>query len=188
MPSPLHLIALTQVALNRWLRAIIILLGPPLIIDGILLLLTALFYQLVPRTVVQLFAYVGGVVLICFACFSLAQMRRQTHEEMAHSATLTYAAVSVAALAELAAPGTWVYWLTIAGPILAEGHQKGYWMVVPFFAGSLVGYYGAAIVSVKLLAWGAGLHKKFNEHLLLLANLLLLILGISYLVRTFLQR
>ncbi len=183
IPSPLHLIALTQVALNRWVRAILLLVGPPLMVDGALLLVTFFFYQYVPHNIAHYVSYVGGVVLLAFGAFSLAQMRVKNREEMARSVALTYASVSVATLVELTAPGTWIYWLTLAGPIIAEGRQKGYWHVVPFFAGGLVGYYGAALFSVWLMAWGASLHKQFKQRLFLTANLLLLILGISYLVR-----
>ena len=188
IPSPLHLIALTQVALNRWMRAILILVGPPLAIDGALLVVTFFFYRYIPQTIAHDVAYVGGVVLIGFAVYALAEMRRKTQEEMARSATLTYASVSVASLAELTDPGTWIYWLAVAGPIIAEGRQKGYWHVVPFFVGGLVAYYGAAIFSVWLMAWGASLHKRFKERLFLAANVLLLIMGISYLMRAYFGR
>ncbi len=185
-PSPLHLIALSQVALNRWARAIAILLGPPLVVDGGLLLVTFFFYQVVPHSIAHYVAYVGGVALIGFAGYALYETRGKSRDQMAQSSKLTYASVSVATLAELTAPGTWIYWLTIAGPIIAEGRAKGYWHVVPFFAGGLLGYYGAAIVSVWLMAWGAGLHPKINQRLFLIANLLLLLIGISYLVRAYL--
>jgi threonine/homoserine/homoserine lactone efflux protein len=188
IPSPLHLIALTQVALNRWLRAILILLGPPLLVDGALLVVTFFFYQYVPHNIAHYVAYGGGVVLIAFGSYSLAEMRRKTKEEMARSAAVTYASVSVATLAELGAPGTWIYWLTVAGPVIAEGRQEGYWHVVPFFVGGLVGYYGAAIFATWLMAWGAGLHKQFKKHLFLAANLLLVVLGISYLLRAYFSR
>ena len=101
---------------------------------------------------------------------------------------MTYASVSVALLAEVASPGTWIYWLTIAGPILAEGRKSGYGHVVPFFVGGLLGFYGAALFSLCLLAWGAGLHKRFKQHLFLVANILLLLMGISYLVRAYLGK
>lgn len=183
MPSPLHLIALSQVALNRWLRALLVLVGAPLIVDGALLLVTFFFYQAIPPSIAHDVAYVGGVVLVAFGVYALAESRGRSREEMAKSARLTYASVSAALLAELGAPGTWVYWLTVAGPLIGEGRVKGYWHIVPFFAGSLVGYYGAAIVSVRVIAWGASLHKRFNQRLFLVANCLLVILGISYLVR-----
>ena len=186
--SPLHLIALAQVALNRWLRAILILVGPPLVADGALLLVTFFFYQYVPRGIAHDVAYVGGVVLIGFAVYSLVEMRAKTQAQMAGSSSLTYAGVMAATLAEVAAPGTWIYWLTIAGPILSEGRQQGYWHIVPFFAGGLVGFYGAAIFAVWLLAWGAGLHKQFKKHLFLVANVLLLLLGVSYLARAYFGR
>lgn len=182
-PSPLHMIALAQVALNRWIFALFILIGAPLLIDGALLLITFVFYQHIPRTLAHDVAYVGGSAVIAFALFSIAESRRKTHEEMATSAALSYGGVTAAALTELAAPGTWIYWLTLAGPVIAEGRMKGYWHVVPFFAGGLIGYYGAALLSLCFLAWGARLHKQFKQHLFVTANVLLVVLGISYLFR-----
>jgi threonine/homoserine/homoserine lactone efflux protein len=185
MPSPLHFIALSQLALERWLRALFILVGLPLVVDGILLLVTFFFYQYIPTSIAHYVAYLGGAVLISFGIFALIESRKKSHKEMAQSSTLTYASVSVAILAELSSPGTWIFWLTVAGPLIGEGRVKGYWRVVPFFAGSLLGYYGAAIFSVWLMAWGASLYKKFNHRLFLVANLLLLVLGISYLARAY---
>lgn len=188
IPSPLHLIALAQIALNRWLRAIVVLIGPPLVIDGALLVVTFFFYQYVPHNIAHDVAYLGGVALLAFGSYSLVELRRRGQEEMAQSAVLSYASVTVAALAELGAPGTWIYWLTVAGPIIAEGRQRGYWHIVPFFAGSLVGYYGAAVFSTWLMAWGAGLHRQFKKHLFLAANVLLVVLGLSYLARAYFAR
>jgi hypothetical protein len=184
-PSPLHMIALAQVSLNRWLRALLILIATPLSIDALLLLITFFFYQHVPRNIAHYVQYAGGSVVIAFAAYSLLESYGKTREQMADSSAMSYASVTAAALAEVSAPGTWIYWLTIAGPILAEGRLRGYWRVVPFFAGGLLGYYGAAVASVAALAWGAGLHKGFKKHLFLVANVLLLALGASYLIRAY---
>ena len=183
VPSPLHLIALTQVALNRWPRAIAILILPPLVIDGILLVATLFFYRLIPRGIAHDVAYAGGLTLISLGGYALFSLRRRSQQELAESSSLTYASVSAASLAELTAPGTWIYWMAVAGPILAEGRARGYAHVVPFFAGGLLGYYGAALLSVWVLAWGASLHRHFRRYLFLTANVLLLILGVSYLIR-----
>jgi hypothetical protein len=188
IPCPLHFIALTQVALNRWMRAILILVGPPVAVDGGMLLVTIFFYHYIPSSVAHYVAYLGGAVLIGFASYSLSAARGKTQAEMANSNTLTYASVTTATLTELTAPGTWIYWMTVAGPILSEGRLRGYWHVVPFFVGGLVGYYGAAVVTLRVLAWGARLHKRFHEHLFLAANVLLFFLGISYLVRAYFGR
>ena len=188
VPSPLHMIALSQVALGRWGRAINVLIGAPLAVDGCLLLITCLFYRFIPSGIAHYVAYIGGTALIGFASYSLWEMHGKTQNEMANSASLSYASVSVALLAEVASPGTWVYWLTVAGPILAESRKSGYAHVVPFFLGGLLGFYGAAIFTLCLLAWGAGLHKKFKQHLFLVANTLLLLMGISYLVRAYFGR
>ncbi len=184
-PSPLHLIALTQVALNRWRRALSVLIGPPLFIDGIFLLVMLFFFRYVPHRVAHSVAYAGGVILIGFGIYSLRAIRGKSREELERASGLTYGGVVAASLAEVTAPGTWIYWLTIAGPILARGHRTGYWHVVPFFAGGLLGYYGAAIVSVWLLAWGASLHRYFKQRLLLVANALLIVLGAAYLLNAY---
>ena len=185
IPSPLHMIALAQIALKRWNRAIGIMLGPPLLIDGILLLVTFFFYQYVPRDIAHIVAYAGGAYLMVYSIYALISMRGKSHEEVAGSHALTYGSVTAASLSEVTAPGTWIYWMTIAGPILAEGKRQGYWHVVPFFAGGLIGYYGAALISVVLLAWGASLHRHLRQNLLWIANFLLLAFGVTYLLRAY---
>ena len=86
---------------------------------------------------------------------------------------------------KLPPPGTWVYWLTVAGPILAEGRQHGYWPRGSVFPGWPRRLLWRGVVLCGLLAWGAGLHKRFKQHLFLAANILLLLMGISYLVRAY---
>ena len=75
MPSPLHMIALAQVALKRWAVALFVLVGAPLIVDGSLLLVTFFFYERVPQRIAHDVAYAGGIVLIGFATFSLLSFR-----------------------------------------------------------------------------------------------------------------
>lgn len=186
LPNPLQMIALTQVALGRWGRAIFVLIVPPLIVDAFLLLITIFFYRFIPPGIAHSVAYVGGVFLLGFAGYSLWEMRHKTRTEMEHSAALTYGGVTVATLAEVTAPGTWVYWLTVAGPILAEGRAHGYGHVVPFFVGGVVAFYGASVFSTCVMAWGAGRHRRFKQHLILVANILLLFMGMSYLLRAYL--
>jgi hypothetical protein len=186
LPNPIQMIALTQVTLGRWARAIVVLIVPPLVVDTAFLIVTLFFFRFLPLGSVHYIAYAGGFTLIVFAGRGLWGLRRKTAQEMANSSGYTLAGISVAAMAEVAAPGTWIYWTTIAGPILAEGRVRGYGHVIPFFVGGLVGYYGASVVSTCLMAWGAGLHKAFKQHLFLTANILLLLIGISYFVRAYL--
>jgi len=190
LPSPLHFLALAQVALGRWRRAVFILWGPPLLVDGALLLVTFFFYDLIlqriahdPQGIAHYVSYAGGAVTILFGIYSLIESQRKKREELARSVKLTYGGVSVAMLAEVAAPGTWVYWLTIAGPILAEGRARGYGHVVPFFAAGLFCYYGAALASVWVMAWGTNLHREFKSRLFTIANVLLVLWGIFYILR-----
>lgn len=185
LPSPLHMIALAQAAMGRWGRALFVLTVPPLIVDGVFLIVTFFFSFLFSLNIVHYVAYVGGVVLILYAGYSLWELRHKAPEESANASAFTVAGITVATLAEVATPGNWIFWITIVGPILAEGRVRGSLHVAPFFAGSFVGYYGASIFSTWLLAWGARLHKRFKQRLFLIANLLLLLMGISYLVHAY---
>ena len=117
MPSPLHMLALAQVALKRWMIAILVLVGAPLAVDTGLLLITLFFYRYIPLSIAHFVAYAGGVALLGFGSYALLEMRRKSHQQMAESAALTHVSVSVATLAELTAPGTWVYWLTNDGTV-----------------------------------------------------------------------
>ena len=185
LPNPLQMIALTQAALGRWGRALFVVIVPPTVTDGACLALTLLFFRLIPLGIVHYVAYVGGSVVTGFALYGLWNLRHKSQEEAAGAAAYTLAGVSVATLAEVSAPGTWIYWATIAGPILAEGRTRGYLHVVPFFAGSWVGYNGAALVSMCFMFWVAGLHKSLKRYLFLIANVLLLLMGISYFIRAY---
>lgn len=188
LPNPLQILAMTQVALGRWARALFILFVPPILVDAAFLFMTLFFFRFIPYGIVHYVAYVGGAVLILFATHTLWELRQRSGDQTGKTPTYSLTAVAVAAFAEVTAPGTWIYWLTVAGPILAEARVHGYWHVVPFFAGGMVGFYGAALVSTCLMAWGAGLHKAFKKHLILIANVLLLLIGITYIARAYLSR
>jgi hypothetical protein len=185
LPTPLHLIALTQMTLQRWVRAAWVLVAPPAVIDAVFLLITFFFYQLIPPRIGHDMAYVGGAALVGFGAYLMRERPVKGAEKREYSWKLTYRNLTFATIVEAGAPGTWVYWLTIAGPIIAEGRTQGYWRIVPFFAGSLAGYYGASFLSVWLLAWGAGAHRRFRRVLFLAANSLLIALGALYIVRAY---
>lgn len=185
LPTPLHLIALTQMMLRRWVRTAWVLVAPPTVIDAVFLLITYFFYQLIPARIGHDMAYAGGTALIAFGAYLMWEGPGKGAEKKEHSWKLTYGSLTLATVVEAGAPGTWVYWLTVAGPIIAEGRIHGYWRIVPFFAGSLVGYYGASFLSVWLLAWGAGAHRRFRRMLFIAANSLLIILGALYIVRAY---
>jgi hypothetical protein len=185
VPSPLHLIALTQMTMGRWLRAVWILVAPPTVVDAVFLLVTYFFYQLIPPSIAHYTAYAGGALLMGFGAFLLWAHPRKSPGKREHAWNLTYGSLTLATLAEITSPGTWVYWLAIAGPVIAEGRVEGYWRILPFFVGSLAGYYGAAFLSVWLMAWGSGAHKHVKRYMFIVANGLLIVLGSLYIARAY---
>lgn len=188
IPSPLHLIALTQATARRWLPASVLLVGPPMLVDGLFLVITFFFYQYIPLSIAHYTAYAGGVALAAFGGISLLSTPGRNPDGKGHSWSMSVSSVSLATLFEVTAPATWVFWLIIAGPVIAEGRTAGYWHIVPFFAGGLVGYYGAAFASVWLMAWGTCLHKDFNRYLFRVANVMLVVLGVWYFVHSYFAR
>lgn len=185
LPTPLHLIGLTQMTLKRWVRAAWVLVAPPAGIDAVFFLIAFFFYQLIPPGVAHYTSYGGGVALAAFGAYLLWGNPRKSPEKCVRSWKLSPGSLTLATLVEASAPGTWVYWLAIAGPVIAEGRVHGYGRILPFFVGSLVGYYGASFLSVWLMAWGAGAHKRFRTFLFFAANTLLIVMGILFIVREY---
>jgi hypothetical protein len=185
VPTPLHLIALTQMTLKRWVRAAWVLVAPPTVVDAVFFVIAFFFYELIPPAVAHYTSYAGGVALAGFGAYLLWENPRKGPEKRECSWKLNRGSLALATLVEASAPGTWVYWLAIAGPIIAEGRVHGYAHIVPFFAGSLIGYYGASFMSVWLMAWGAGVHKRSGTILFFAANALLIVMGILFIVREY---
>ena len=185
LPTPLHLIAVTQITLKRWGRAAWVIVGPPTAIDIVFFLIAYFFYHFIPPTIAHYTAYGGGVALAGFGAYLMVARPGKHHEKKEYSWKLTYGSLTVATLVEASAPGTWVYWLAIAGPIIAEGRVEGYWHVLAFFAGSLIGYYGASFLTVWLMAWGGGAHKRLRQIMFFAANGLLLVLGTLFILRAY---
>ena len=185
LPTPLHLIALTQMTLKRGWRAAWVIVGPPTAIDIVFFLVAFFFYQFIPPSVAHYTAYGGGAALAGFGAYLLLARPSKNAEKKEYSWKLSYGNLTLATLVEASAPGTWVYWLAIAGPIIAQGRVEGYWSILPFFVGSLIGYYGASFSSVWLMAWGAGSHKRFRKVLFFAANGLLIVLGALFIVRAY---
>ena len=185
LPTPLHLIALTQMTHKHWARAAWVLIAPPTAIDIVFFLATYFFYQFIPPSVAHYTAYAGGLALVGFGVYLLVEKPKKGEEKKEYSWKLTHKSLLLATVVEASAPGTWVYWLAIAGPIIAQGRVEGYKGILLFFAGSLVGYYGASFDSVWLLAWGAGAHKRVRRMLFIAANSLLIILGVLYIARAY---
>jgi hypothetical protein len=185
VPTPLHLIALTQMTLKHWARATWVMVGPPTLVDAAFFLVTYFFYQIIPPGIAHYAAYAGGVALAGFGAYLLWGGCGTGAEKKEYSWKLSYRSLTLATLVEASAPGTWVYWLAVAGPIIAEGRMEGYWHIVPFFVGSLIGYYGASFLSVWLMAWGAGAHRRFRRLLFVAANALLIVLGALFIARAY---
>jgi hypothetical protein len=185
IPTPLHLIALTQMTLKHWGRAAWVLVGPTTLIDVGFFLITFFFFQIIPRGIAHYTGYAGGAALAGFGAYLLWAGGGTDAERKGYSWRLSYRSLTLATLVEASYPGTWVYWLAVAGPIIAEGRVDSYGHILPFFVGSLVGYYGASFFSVWLMAWGAGVHRRFGKLLFLAANSLLIIVGLLFIAREY---
>ena len=188
IPTPLHLIALTQMTLKRWGRAVWVLVGPTTLIDAVFFLITFFFFQIIPRGIAHYTGYAGGSALAGFGAYLLWGHGETEAERKGYSWNLSYRSLALATLVEASYPGTWVYWLAVAGPIIAEGRVEGNWHILPFFVGSLIGYYGASFLSVWLMAWGAGAHRRFGKLLFVAANTLLVIVGLLFVAREYFVR
>ena len=189
-PGPLQAFLLSQTLKNGWRRTIWAAFAP-LISDGPILLLVLLALTRLPDWLLILLRIGGGLFLLYLAwgayrAFRLVQSARlnQSEERTAHQGILK------AALMNFLSPNPYIFWGTIAGPILITAWREtavnGLAFILGFY-GSLIGGFMAFVL---LFATARRLDARLNRILsgisavaLFLFGLYQLYLGVAALLR-----
>ena len=189
-PGPLQAFLLSQTLKNGWRRTIWAAFAP-LISDGPILVLVLLALTRLPDWFLILLRLGGGLFLLYLAwgayqVFRLVQSARLNQSE-AHS---TQQSILKAALMNFLSPNPYIFWGTIAGPILIAAWREtavnGLAFILGFY-GFLIGGFMAFVI---LFAAAKRLDEKVSRVLsgisavaLFLFGLYQLYLGLSALIR-----
>ncbi len=184
-PGPFQAFLLSLIAREGWRRALPASLAP-LISDGPILLVVLLVLTRLPAEVLAGLQAAGGLFLLYLAWNAWQSLRQTTHRsntlgESTTEGPLT-ANVAKAVVMNLLSPSPYIFWATVAGPILIEA-----WRLSPLYGLSfLLAFYLALIGGLTLFILifaGAGkIEPRVNVALGVISVMGLLVFGMYQLV------
>ena len=175
-PGPLQTFLISQALMKGWRRSLASALAP-LISDGPIIALCLLVLSRVPSWL-QKFLYLAGGLFILYLAYGAYRSWTAFNPEIPSVETGNRQTLLQAALTNILAPGAYIFWTLVTGPILIRG-----WRETPVHGISfLVGFYVTMILSLCLIIiiFGAArqLGPKVNRALLGISAVALFIFGL----------
>lgn len=176
-PGPLQAYLITQTLQTGWRRTLPAALAP-LLSDGPIILLVWLALRHMPPWLIDALRLVGGVFLLYLAWQAWRRYRRPPLSQALTPARNQ--SLGRATLVNLLNPNPYLFWATVAGPLLLT-----HWQTRPAFGlAFLAGFYSTMVGGLALLILAAGAARgaegegRFGRILTLLSILLLLFFGL----------
>lgn len=138
-PGPFQAYLLAQTMQNGW-RGTFLAAFAPLVSDGPIVLLVLFVLTRLPDKFLVGLQIGGGLFLLYLARKALLTLRKSVPVQAAPAATKRFN-IFEAALMNALGPGPYIFWATIAGPILLMSWRQSAQLGVSF----LFGFYGALI-------------------------------------------
>jgi threonine/homoserine/homoserine lactone efflux protein len=175
-PGPLQTYLISQALMKGWRKALPAALAP-LLSDGPIIILCLLVLSQVPAGL-QRFLYIAGGVFVIYLAYGAYKTWRNFDPHLPSRETGSGQSLLNAALTNLLAPGAYLFWTLVTGPILLRG-----WRENPILGASfLLGFYMAMIVSLGAIIIVSGtarqLGPKVNRVLLGISAIALLGFGL----------
>ena len=174
-PGPLQTYLISQALMRGWHKTLPAALAP-LLSDGPIIALCLLILSQVPPWL-QRFLYIAGGLFVIYLAYGAYKSWRNFDPHLPSVDTGSKQSLLNAALTNLLAPGAYLFWTLVTGPILIRG-----WRQNPLFGVSfLSGFYIAMILSLGLIimVFGAArqLGPRVNKALLGISAIALLCFG-----------
>ena len=175
-PGPFQAYLLSQTLRNGWRRTLVAAFAP-LISDGPIVALVLLVLTQTPAWFLNVLQLAGGCFLLVLAyraymAFQTAESTQPAIPESGQQNLLE------AALLNALSPNPYIFWATIAGPILIEGWRQSPALGLSFVLGFYGTLIGGFVGFVILFAVARGLDPRLNRALSALSALLLLLFGL----------
>lgn len=175
-PGPLQTYLISQALMKGWRRSLPAAFAP-LISDGPIITLCLLVLSQLPISV-QRFLYIAGGMFILYLAYGAYRSWKVFDARLPSPVGAAGQSILKAALTNLLAPGAYIFWTVVTGPILIRG-----WREDPLYgAGFLLGFYGAMISSLcaTIIVFGSArqLGPRVNHILLGLSAIALFFFGL----------
>lgn len=178
-PGPLMTLVITR-TLARGFGAGLRVAIAPLLTDLPIIVISLLFFNMLPPLLETILTAAGG----CFVLFlAWETLREARHATLVDSRSAPPAAASEdiwrGVLVNFLSPHPWLFWMTVAAPILTRAWQTGALAALGFLAG----FYGLLVGGKVLLALAVAGGRRFltdawYRRLLAVSGLLLAIFGV----------
>ena len=171
-PGPLQAYLLSQTMKNGWRRTLPAAFAP-LISDLPIVLLVLFVLTQAPERSLQILRIVGGIFLLYLA-YGAYRSYRTAVTTTPQALESTQQGMLKAALMNLLSPNPYVFWATIAGPILIAGWKQSPSSGISFVLGFYLTLVGGFIAFIALFAWTKRLDARVSRLLSGLSALALL--------------
>ena len=175
-PGPLQTYLISQALMKGWRKALPAALAP-LLSDGPVIILCVLVLSQVPAGL-QRFLYIAGGLFVIYLAYGAYKTWRNFDPHLPAMETRPGQSLLNAALTNLLAPGAYLFWTLVTGPILLRGWRENLILGASF----LLGFYMAMIVSLGAIIIVSGtarqLGPKVNRALLGISAIALLGFGL----------
>ena len=178
-PGPLMTLVITR-TLSRGLGAGLRVAIAPLLTDLPIIVISLLFFSVLPPLLETVLTATGGCLVLFLAWETL---REAPHATLVDGNTAAPAAGADdlwrGVLVNFLSPHPWLFWMTVAAPILTRAWQVSAWSALGF----LVGFYGLLVGGKVMLALAVAGGRRFLDdtwyrRLLAASGLLLALFGL----------
>ncbi len=175
-PGPFQAFLLSIVLRDGWRRALPATFAP-LISDGPIIILVLLVLTRLPPVFLSVLQIGGGVFLLYlgWSAYKGSQSTVAGKPTAAPAATRT---VGQAALMNFLSPNPYIFWATIAGPILIEGWRTSPALGLAFLAGFYVALIGGLMLLVFLFSAMGSVNPRVTRALALGSAVALVLFGL----------
>jgi threonine/homoserine/homoserine lactone efflux protein len=168
-PGPFQAFLLSLTTRNGWRRTLSAAFAP-LLSDGPMLLLVLLVLTQLPTWLLSALQIAGGLFLLYLAWGAWQLLRRDTSgkEDMeSDSAARGDAKTNItrAALMNFLSPSPYVFWATVAGPILIEAWRQSPALGLAFLAGFYVALIGGLMLFILVFGGAGKIDARINRAL-----------------------
>ncbi len=179
-PGPLQTYLITQALTRGWKRSLVNALAP-LVSDGPIILLCVSILSQIPDWF-QRFLYIGGGTFILYLAYGAFKSWRD-FDVNAPQLESKISGLPRAAMVNALAPGAYIFWTLVTGPILVAGWRESPVNGIGFLAGFYIAMIGTLAAIIIVFGTASKLGPKVNRTLLGVSSIALFGFGLYQLWR-----
>jgi len=156
-PGPLQTYIISQAITKGWKKSLPAAFAP-LVSDGPIIVLCLLVLRQLPNSFKQVL-YIAGGIFVLYLAYGAYKSWRDFESQFSISKSDTKQSLLKAALVNLLAPGAYIFWSLVTGPILIAG-----WRETPAFGMAfMLGFYITFVLGLMLIIFIFGAMQNLGQ-------------------------